>query len=150
MADAVSEQITNKATLRSFVDLREDPNHSQFRRQTFRYIHKNATLPGVGDKISFCRIPKGVRLFGGKLFCDGQIGADTTKISLGVAGDVAGYLAATVMGAAAITPEFNHTVALDFMKLTSAEKTLIGTISVAAIDGVDDLEINGYIDYTLE
>ena len=150
MADAVSEQITNKATLRSFVDLREDQNHSQLRRQTFRYIHKNATLPGVGDKISFCRIPKGVRLMGGKLCAEGQIGAATTKISLGVSGDVAGYMAATVMGNAAIIVEFNHTIALDFLKTTSAEKTLIATISVAAIDGVDDLEINGYIDYTLE
>ena len=149
MADATSEQI-NDAALAPLVALRSDENHSQFRRQTFRYIHKNATLHTNGGKISFCRIPKGVRLMGGKMFCDGQIGADTTKISLGVAGDVAGYLAATVMGAAAITPEFNHTVALDFMKLTTDEKTLIGTISVADTDGVDDLEINGYIDYTLE
>ena len=150
MVDVVSEQITNAATLRSFVDLREDPNHSQFRRQTFRYIHKNASLPTTGDKISLCRIPKGVRLMGGKFFADAGIGADTTKVSLGVAGDVAGYLVATVMGAAAITPEFNHTVALDFLKLTTAEKTLIATISVADTDGVDNLEINGYIDYTLE
>ena len=150
MVDAVSEQITNKATLRSFVDLREDQNHSQFRRQTFRYIHKNATLPGGGDKISFCRIPKGVRLFGGKLFCDGQIGADTTKISMGVAGDVAGFMAATVMGASAVSLEFGHTNALDLGKVFTSETQLIGTISVADTDGVDDLEIIGYLDYTLQ
>ena len=132
------------------VPLRSDESHSRLRRQFFRYVHKNAALPTSGDNIALCRIPKGARLNGGLFLADAGIGADTTKVSLGVAGDVAGYMAATVMGATAVALEFNHTRALDFGVLTTTETILIGTISVADTDGVDDLEIVGYIDFTVD
>ena len=149
MPDVKSDQEVSKdASPR--VPLRTDESHPPLRRQWFRYLHKNASLPTVGDLIAFCQIPNGAKVMGGRLLADAGIGADTTKISMGVAGDVAGFMAATVMGSSAISLEFGHTNALDLGKVFASETQLIGTISVADTDGVDDLEIIGYLDYTLQ
>ena len=149
MPDVKSDQETNKdASPR--VPLRTDESHPPLRRQWFRYLQKNNALPTNGDLIAFCQIPAGAKTMGGRLLADAGIGADTTKISMGVAGDVAGFMAATVMGASAVSLEFGHTNALDPGKGFAAETQLNGTITGADTDGVDDLEIIGYLDYTLQ
>ena len=140
MPDVKSDQETNKdATPR--VPLRSDESHSRLRRQYFRYLHKAAALPTVGDLIALLQIPAGSRVYGGKFKADAGLGAATTKMSLGIAGDVAGMMAATVVGDAAVNLDFGHTRALDWGKLFTTETTLIATVSVADTDGVDDLEI---------
>lgn len=132
------------------VPLRPDESHATLRRQWFRYLHKNASLPTVNDNIALCQIPAGAKIMGGRLLADAGLGADTTKISVGTVGDLAGMMAATVMGATAVSLEFAHTNALDLGKVFTAETQLLGTITVADTDGVDDLEIIGYLDYTLQ
>ena len=132
------------------VPLRPDESHSTIRRQYFRYVHKNNDLPTSGDAIALCQIPAGAKFMGGQFKADAGLGADTTKMSLGTAGDVAGLMAATVVGAAAVDLAFGKTRALDWGKVFTAETQLIATVSVADTDGVDDLEIVGYFDYTLQ
>ena len=149
MADQKSEQEKDKdASPR--VPLRPDMSRSTLRRQYFRYVHKNNALPTSGDLIKFCQIPAGAKIMGGRLKADAGLGADTTKIEMGIVGDTAGLMAATTMGASAVDLEFGHTRALDWGKLFTVETRLDGKISNADTDGVDDLEIVGYLDYTLD
>lgn len=132
------------------VPLRVDESHSRLRRSYFRYIHKAAALPGVGDLIALLQIPAGSKFFGGRFKADAGIGAATTQMSIGIVGDVAGFRAATVVGDAAVDLAFGDTRALDWGKLFTVETQLIATVSVAATDGVDDLEIVGYIEFTID
>ena len=69
-------------------------------------------------------------------------------MSLGIAGDVAGFMAATVVGASVLSLQFGHTRALDWGKVFTSETQLIATVSVADTDGVDDLEIVGWFDFS--
>ena len=147
MADQKSEQEKDKdADPR--VPLRSDESHTAIHRTYFRYVHKNAALPTSGDLIALAQIPNGAKFWGGKFLADAGLGADTTKFSIGIAGDVAGMMAATVVGASVVSLQFGHTRALDWGKVFTAETQLIATVSVADTDGVDDLEIVGWFDFS--
>ncbi len=129
MATVKSDQLTNIEA----IPVVQNPSRDEDARLRVKVFTYTATTLAAGSTIRLGTLKKGYRLLGMRATAPASFGVATATLSLGIAGSVAKYMAATDVDAI-LAADANHTLALGYGSVLTADEELIATLATEAVD----------------